>query len=99
MSEVMTWLNNGLAVIIVVAIGFAIWRSSSVLFTHILMPMKDAGVNHLNGINEYMKSTAKALDNTAEALQNINSEVKSIRVDIDNIRQDVENKLKGPKNG
>lgn len=94
MAEVMTWLNNGLAVLIVIAIGFAIWRSSSVLFHHVIVPMKDAGLSHLNSVHDYMKSTTKALDHTADALQSISTEVREIRLDIDNIKDDIETKLK-----
>lgn len=98
MADVMTWLNNGLAVLIVIAIGFAIWRSSSVLFHHILVPMKDAGLAHLNNVHDYMKSTTKALDHTADALQSISTEVREIRLDIDNIKNDIEHKVKGSHN-
>jgi cell division protein FtsB len=88
-DDVMRWVNNGIAVVILIYLGYAMWRGGQWLGTNILIPLKDAGLEHLEGINEYMKATAKALDSTAQALQDIGHEVKAMRADFETLRSEV----------
>jgi peptidoglycan hydrolase CwlO-like protein len=89
MNEVMAYINNGLAVIILLAIGIGAWRASVVLFAHVIVPLKDASLAHIKAIEVFMGTTTEALKNTASALQSINNELRGIRTDVD----DVKNKM------
>jgi peptidoglycan hydrolase CwlO-like protein len=89
MNEVMAYINNGLAVIILLAIGIGMWRASIVLFNHVIVPLKDASLAHIKAIEVFMGTTTEALKNTASALQSINNELRGIRTDVD----DVKNKM------
>ena len=89
MAEVMTYVNNGLAVIILLSIGIGLWRASFVLFEHIALPLKDASIAHIKAIEVFMGTTTDALKSTASALQAINNELRGIREDVDAVRRDV----------
>jgi peptidoglycan hydrolase CwlO-like protein len=89
MPEIMAYINNGLAVIILLALGIGAWRASIVLFNHVIVPLKDASLAHIHAIEVFMGTTTEALKNTAAALQSINNELRGIRTDVD----DVKNKM------
>lgn len=83
-------LNNGLAVLIVVAGGFALWRSASWMAVNVITPGKDAFTLHLKAIGEFMGATTKSLESTAKSMDTICNEMRSIRQDVDAISKKIE---------
>lgn len=95
MDEAMRWVNQGLAVVALIAIGVAGWRICNILFEHVIIPLKNAATAHILTMSEYMTSTAKALDNTANALDKIADDITGIRSDMDRLHQGVEDVRQG----
>ncbi|MFN4768917.1 MAG: hypothetical protein ACK5JL_02665 [Candidatus Kapaibacterium sp.] len=84
MTEIAQWVaNNGLAVVIVIAGGIAIWRTAGWLAVNAITPLKDAFIAHLNSIGIFMKATTESLELTAKSMDTISEQLKGIRKDID----------------
>lgn len=84
MTEIAQWVaNNGLAVVIVIAGGIAIWRVSGWLAVNVITPLKDAFITHLNSIGTFMRATTESLELTAKSMDTISEQLKGIRHDVD----------------
>lgn len=91
-TEFWQWVaNNGLAVVIVVAGGVGIWKSAGWLAIHLITPLKQAFVEHLQSIGIFMQATSKSLESTAKSIDVISEQMKGIRADVDTISQKLEN--------
>ena len=90
MSEIAQWVaNNGLAVVIVIAGGIAIWRTAGWLAVNVITPLKDAFVQHLHGISAFMTATSESLESTARSIEVISEQMKGIRHDVDQMSQSI----------
>jgi hypothetical protein len=95
MDEVMKWMNQGLAVVALIAIAIGGWRGCSVLFQHVVLPVKDTFVRHIDGVNEYMVASAKSLESTSRALEKISTDITSIRGDMERVHEGLEDVRNG----
>jgi prefoldin subunit 5 len=75
-------LNNGVAVATLVAVGFGLYllgkavvRGLDKLFTHVLVPMKDAVLKHLEDVSEYLQKTTTAIDSLQGTLEKIDKKL------------------------
>jgi len=86
MTEIAQWVaNNGLAVVIVIAGGIAVWRTGGWLAVNVITPGKDAFIEHLHSIGTFMNATTKSLESTAKSIDVISEQMRGIRQDVDNI--------------
>lgn len=91
MTEMAQWVaNNGLAVVIVLAGGIALWRISGWLAVNVITPLKDAFVEHLHSIGVFMKATSNSLESTAKSIDVISEQMQGIRKDVDTISKQLE---------
>lgn len=82
MTEIMTYLNNGLAVLTLIAIGFAT-RSAVLWFgTNVVLPMKDAALSHLTAVSDTMKETQKVSTESCEIMKTMHADVKDIKIHV-----------------
>jgi cell division protein FtsB len=86
-EETMKWLfNNGLAITILFAIGFGIWRGSNAFMAHILLPLKDAAVAHLSSTNRYLEATNETLEKTNQTMEKVCFELSDVRRDVAQVK-------------
>ncbi len=86
-EETMKWLfNNGLAITILFAIGFGIWRGSNAFMAHVLLPLKDAAVAHLSSTNRYLEATNETLEKTNQTMEKVCFELSDVRRDVAQVK-------------
>lgn len=86
-EETMKWLfNNGLAITILFAIGFGLWRGSNAFMTHILLPLKDAAISHLSSTNKYLEATNETLAKTNQTMEKVCFELSDVRRDVAQVK-------------
>jgi cell division protein FtsB len=86
-EETMKWIfNNGLAVAIIAAIGFACWRGANSFFQLVLLPLKDAAVAHLSSTNKYLEATNETLEKTNNTMDRVCQELSDTRLDVAQIK-------------
>jgi len=86
MQEAMGWLNNGLAVLIVIAGGIGIYRVAAWIGTHLALPLRDAGINHLNKTGEMLSETCKAQQQTAKTMETICVQLGNLQDDVQSVK-------------
>jgi len=71
-------LNNGVAVLTLVAVGYGVYLLARVLiqgmdkmFTHVIVPVKEAALKHLADVEEYLKKTTSAINSLQGTLEKI----------------------------
>jgi hypothetical protein len=71
-------LNNGVAVLVLVATGWGIYmlaqtaiKGVSHAFEHVVIPVKDAALSHLESTNEHLKKTSEAIEGLQCTLEKI----------------------------
>lgn len=75
-SDAMIWVNNGLAVLALIAIAFASWKAVSWFGLNIAIPIKDAAITHLDETNQAMKVNAKVNAEVCQTMQNLHNDVR-----------------------
>jgi hypothetical protein len=76
-------LNQGLAVALLLITLFAVWRGGSWCATAFLVPLRDAAVKHLQGIEE-------SFDRLTACLTALGAETKQINTSIQRIEKEME---------
>jgi len=76
---VMQWINNGIAVVILIAIGFATWRVIDWSASNIVVPLKDGALRHLDETNKALTKSADATDRLASHLDSMHDDVRDIK--------------------
>lgn len=96
MDEAMKWMNNGLAVVLVIGGCLALWAlckaiiaGTKHLFTEVVVPLKVAGIEHLKTTNSMMKSNEETNRQISGQLQALNSDVKAVAGDVTEIKRNV----------
>ncbi len=96
MDEAMKWMNNGLAVVLVIGGCLALWASCKAiiqgtkhLFAVVVVPLKDAGIEHLKTTNSMMRSNEETNRQISGQLQALNSDVKAVAGDVTEIKRNV----------
>jgi len=71
-------LNNGVAVLVLVATGWAIYllarsaiKGIGHAFEHVVVPVKDAAIKHLEATNKHLEKTSEAIDGLQCTLEKI----------------------------
>ena len=86
-EETMKWIfNNGLAVAIILAILYGLWKGSTAFFSMVLVPLKDAAISHLQSTTQHLDATNKTLEKTGETMDRVCSELRECRTDIAHIK-------------
>lgn len=93
MDDAMKWMNNGLAVVLVVGGCIAGWFVLKMivagvkhLFAHVVVPLKDAGIEHLKQTTEAMKSNEQTNREISSQLQKVGHRVQTIGADVVEIK-------------
>lgn len=96
MDDVMKWMNNGLAVVLLVGGCLAAWFLLKMgiagvkhLFAQVIEPLKDAGLAHLQTSNNMMRANEETNREISSRLQALNTDVKSIGSDVTEIKRNV----------
>lgn len=83
-SDAMQWIsNNGLAVVLLLAIFYAAWCGSKWFGKNVIVPMKDAAITHLNDTNEALKANAKVNEKVSDNLDLLHADIKDIKKSVD----------------
>jgi septal ring factor EnvC (AmiA/AmiB activator) len=96
MDDAMKWMNNGLAVVLVVGgciVGWYLLKLAILgckhLFAQVVIPLKEAGIEHLKQTNTMMRSNEETNRQISSQLQSLNSDVKTIGSDVTEIKKNV----------
>ena len=81
-SEVMSWLNNGLAVVLLVGACAAGWRICSWAGKNVVIPLKDAAIGHLAETNKTMAANAEATGALTTTISALHTDVKDIKIKL-----------------
>lgn len=87
----LTWMNNGFAVVVLIAVGVCLWKLSRIAgraishgishaFDHLVVPMKDAAIGHL-------AKTNSTLDSVQQTNREICETLKGVRTDVAEVKQ------------
>lgn len=80
MNEVMTYLNNGIAVIALIAAYFAGSKVVKWVGENVVCPVKDAAINHLT-------ETTTAVKSLSESIPAMHRDIKDIRESLEDTCQ------------
>jgi hypothetical protein len=93
MDDAMKWMNNGLAVVLVIGGCTAGWFLLKLivagikhLFAQVVVPLKDAGIEHLKQTTAAMKSNEQTNREISGQLQTLNNHVRTIGEDVVEIK-------------
>lgn len=71
-------LNNGVAVLVLVATGWGLYvviqtaiKGIGHAFEHVVVPVKDAAIQHLEATNKHLEKTSEAIDGLQCTLEKI----------------------------
>lgn len=81
-SDAMQWLNNGLAVVIVLALGAAAWVTTRWFGTNIVIPMKDSAIAHLQETNVALKSLTETNTRSMNTMAAMHEDVKELKATV-----------------
>lgn len=81
-SDVITYLNNGLAIVILVVLTLGARQGSIWFGSNIVVPMKDAAITHLNKTGEALEKNATATKDLSNAMQQMHTDVKEIKLSL-----------------
>lgn len=84
----MQWVNNGLAVVIVLAGLYGIPKVCYWLGQNVLIPMRDAGMNHLAVTNETQKANCELMRQTQKTMETIATNMAT-KEDIQSFRETI----------
>lgn len=96
MDDAMKWMNNGLAVVLVVGGCVAGWYTLKLivagikhLFTEVVVPLKLAGLEHLNTTNKMMRANEETNREISGQLQALNTDVRAVSIDVTEIKRNM----------
>ncbi|AMV31738.1 hypothetical protein VN12_06425 [Pirellula sp. SH-Sr6A] len=89
MDSAMNYLNNGLAVVVLIAIGVGAWKLAHVAggaisngcrktFDELILPLKDSAINHLKRTDQTLTSVQETNQEVCQNLRDIRSMVGEI---------------------
>ena len=90
MQEAMTWVNNGLAVMIVIAGGLGIYRAAGWIGQHFALPLRDAGILHLQKQNEMLQATCETQRQTQQTMEKLGERISNLSDDIAEVKASVQ---------
>jgi hypothetical protein len=90
MQEAMTWVNNGLAVLIVIAGGLGIYRAASWIGQHFALPLRDAGILHLQKTNEMLQATCETQRQTQQTMEKLGERISNLSDDVAEVKASVQ---------
>lgn len=73
MDEAMGWLNNGLAIVILFAIGFATWKVVKWVGDNVVIPVRDALVGHLATVDATLKGVGESMVFINQSLKDVHA--------------------------
>ena len=85
----MTWVNNGLAVLIVVAGGYGILKVCSWSGQHVVLPLRDAAIGHLNKTNEMLSQNCETQRQTQRTMESIGAQMATMQDEFQAVKQTV----------
>jgi hypothetical protein len=85
------WFNQGFAVLIVIALGWAAYGWIRWAGVNMLVPLKDAAIDHLRETTNTMKQVQTTLADQHRDVQEIKSSVNTLNQRTDEISNAVEN--------
>lgn len=77
-TEIVYWFNQGFAVLVVVALGWAIYRWLCWAGINLLVPAKDAAVEHLRETTATMRQVKDTLADQHGAILEIKTQVADL---------------------
>jgi hypothetical protein len=89
-SHLVYWFNQGFAVLVVIALGWAVYGWIRWAGVNLLVPLKDAGIEHLRTTTDTMKSVQTTLADTHTNIQEIKHSVGNLDRRTDAIAATVE---------
>ena len=89
-NNVSYWFNQGFAVMVVIALGWAVYTWMRWAGGNILVPLKDAGIEHLRETTACMKSVQTTLAEQHTVVREIHSTVGNLKTTVEEISSDVD---------
>jgi hypothetical protein len=77
-TEIVYWFNQGFAVLLVITLGWAIYRWLCWAGVNLLVPAKDAAVEHLKETTATMKQVKDTLADQHGAILQIKTQVEEL---------------------
>lgn len=92
----MRWVNNGLAVVLVIGGCLALWAAGKAamlagarIFTEVIIPMKTSALEHLKNTDNMMKMNEETNKQIAAELRALNTSVSGVVTDVVEIKRTV----------
>lgn len=82
----MTWVNNGLAVVIVLAGLYGIPKVCVWIGQNMGIPLRDAAINHLNKTNDLLEQNCETQRQTQKTMETIATQMAT-KEDIQSFKQ------------
>lgn len=90
-EETMKWLfNNGLAILVLVAIAYAVAKGWRAFFAMVLVPLKDAAIAHLQSTTVHLDKTGETMDKMNTTMERVCTELSDCRKDVAEIKSKTE---------
>jgi hypothetical protein len=96
-EETMKWLfNNGLAILVLVAIAYAVAKGWKAFFTLVLIPLKDGGLSlfhsqtkNLEAQTNMMQKQGEMMEKQGETMDKTNATMERVCAELSETRKDV----------
>lgn len=90
-GHIVYWFNQGFAVLVVLALGWAAYGWIRWAGVNLLVPLKDAGIEHLRTTTDTMKQVQATLADATNNMQEIKHSVGNLHQKTDAIVSAVDN--------
>lgn len=96
-EETMKWLfNNGLAILVLVAIAYAVAKGWKAFFTLVLIPLKDGAIGlfhsqtkNLEAQSAMMEKQGEMMEKQGETMERTNATMEKVCTELSETRRDV----------
>jgi hypothetical protein len=84
------WFNQGFAVLVVIALGWAVYGWIRWAGVNVLVPLKDAGIEYLKETTTTMKTVQVTLADQHNVVKDIHSTVGVLKTTVEEISSDID---------